>query len=617
MRLLWDRAEVRAGFWTFIVAMILLLPGVALFVDVAGHGLATAGPRWTAWVSSGGYLPWNVISTYVVDPRALLFTLAASIAAGIYIWRLAGGANPSISGGPKAAGKGEYGTAHWRAASDLARTLNAWRPASHESGVLVGRAGSAAWVSTKDEHTLLVGSTGSGKSRRVILPTIGVIGTVGKESMVLTDPKGELYAHTAEWLRNQGYEVVRFDLREPSRGQRWNPMAPVLEAMARGRMDQATAAARDIAHAITFGDEAASKMEPIWTQSEEALITATILGVAQGKPPNGDARAPWPKPEERTMASVYSIMLTGGQDGVNIDRWMGLFPETHPASRAYGPVRMSVEKTRASILTVTAASLSIFADSDIAWLTSQQDYDLAEVGRRPMAVFLVIPDERATRYPLATLYLQQTMQSLVTLADEHGGRLPVRVNFLLDEFANLPPIKDFDHVVTVARGRGMRLLLAVQDLAQLKGKYGDAAGTIKGNCSWLYLLTNDLETANEIAGKLGNYTTEPAYRSNGLLGGPSYNQQAYQQPNLMGRSLLYADEIMRWPEDEALFLQARHAPARLKLPDLSKWQRFFPHVMEKRPVPPPRELPSVPMWGFNKVLPDDDGSPPELDIEEA
>ncbi len=70
----------------------------------------------------------------------------------------------------------------------------------------------------------------------------------------------------------------------------------------------------------------------------------------------------------------------------------------------------------------------------------------------------MIPDERATRYPLATLYLQQTMQALVTLADEHGGRLPVRVNFLLDEFANLPAIKDFDHVVTVARGRGIRLL---------------------------------------------------------------------------------------------------------------------------------------------------------------
>jgi len=616
MGMFWDRAEVRAGFWTFVVALILLLPGVALFVSVVGDGLATAGPRWTAWLHNAGYLPWNVIATYVADPKALLFTLVASVAAGVYMWRLAGGADTSVSGGPKASGKGEYGTAHWRTSSDLARSLVAWRPGLKESGIVVGRVGSGMWISTKDEHTLLIGSTGSGKSRRVILPTIGVIGTAGKESMVLTDPKGELYAHTAEWLRSQGYEVVRFDLRDPSRGQQWNPMAPVLEALKRGRMDQATAAARDIAHAITFSGEGAAKMEPIWTQTQEALITASILGVAQGMPPNGDPRAPWPKPEQRTMSSVYSIMLTAGEDGVLIDRWINLFPEMHPAFRAYGPVKLSTEKTRTSILTVTASSLSIFADSDIAWLTAQQDYDLAEVGRRPMAVFLVIPDERSTRYPLATLYLQQTMQALVSLADEHGGRLPVRVNFLMDEFANLPAIKDFDHVVTVARGRGIRLLMAIQDLAQLKARYGDAAGTIKGNCSWLYLLTNDLETANEIAGKLGNYTTEPAYKSSGLLGGSS--QQNYQQPNLMGRSLLYADEIMRWPEDEALYLQARRAPARLKMPDLSKWKKFFPEIMQRKMVPPPREVPQVPTWSFNQVLPSDDADiplDPEPDFE--
>ncbi len=98
----------------------------------------------------------------------------------------------------------------------------AWRPGTKDSGIVVGRVGNGAWITTKNEHTLLIGPTGSGKSRRVILPSVGVIGTAGKESMVLTDPKGELYAHTAEWLRSQGYEVVRFDLRDPSRGQKPN-----------------------------------------------------------------------------------------------------------------------------------------------------------------------------------------------------------------------------------------------------------------------------------------------------------------------------------------------------------------------------------------------------------
>lgn len=609
---LWSRSENRAGLVAAGIAAVVLLFAVALFVSVLASGMATAGARWARWVASGGYLPWNVAAVFGANPRALLVVLAGSLVAGGYVRKLAREmfAGP-LAGGPPTAGRGEYGTARWRAEHELRQGLSVWNPRGQVSGIVVGRSGSRPWISARDEHILLLGSTGSGKSRRVILPTIGVIGATGRESLIVTDPKGELYVHTAAWLRSQGYRVALLDLRTPSRGSRWNPMGPVVDALARGRMDQASAAARDIGHAFAVGDEGSAKLEALWTQSTEALISALVLAVATGCPPKGDPAIPWPSPAERTIASVYQSVVTSGENGKLLDLWMALFPDSHPVSRAYGPVRLAVEKTRASILTVAATALSPFGDSDVAWLTSATDLDLAEPGRRPTAVFLVIPDERSTRYPLATLYIQQTLQALAALADEHGGRLPVRVNLLLDEFANLPAIKDFDKTVTVARGRNIRLLLAIQDLAQLAARYGPAAGTIKGNCSWLYLLTNDLGTANEIAGKLGNYTTEPTSpHGTRLLGGSAQNGH----PSLMGRSLLYADEIMRWPEGEALYLQARHAPARMQLPDLSAWRSLFPQIMERDSLPPARTTPEVPVWGFGRALPAEE-LPPDADLD--
>lgn len=588
MKVLWQRPEVRSASWIALLAFIVLVPVIAGISAATAHApghSANISANWTYWVSHGGYMPWNIIIYY---PRSILFALVLALAAGLWMFHASGGSIFGLRGvgGPPTSGHGEYGTARWRNSGELSRSLGLWKPNSQVSGIMVARAGgSSAWVVDRDEHILLLGSTGSGKSRRVILPSISVIGSAHKESMILTDPKGELYAHTADWLRSVGYEVVRIDLREPGRGSRWNPMAPVLEALANGRLDEASSAARDIAHAITFSSEGMKNMDPLWPQSTEALIMATILGIAEGCPPGAPDTPIWPKPAEKHMGSVYSAILSSGENGVLMDKWIDIFPANHPAYRAYGPVRMSKEQTRASILTVATATLSLWADSEVTWLTSAQDYDLAEPGRRPMAVFLVVPDERSTRYPLATLYLQQMMQALVTLADQHGGRLPVRVNFLLDEFANLPAIQDFDHVVTVARGRGIRLLLAIQDLAQLKARYEESAGTIKGNCNtWLYLLTSDLETAQEIAGKLGSYTTEQRVKTAG------------QGNNLFSRSLLFPDEIMRWPNDQVLLIQARHAPAQLPLPDLSEWKNVFPEIMERRSSNPPNWTGEVESW---------------------
>ncbi len=579
---------------------------------------------WSAWLAAHGYLPWASWPV-VASQRDLLLAellgtaiIAGWLAAQVWRGRRSGGAG---YGGPPVAGKGEHGTARWRTAAELPASFVLWaadRPLdSNPSGIYVGQGPTpqSAWVLSSDQHALIVGSPGSRKTRGVVLETMGVIGSARRESMLITDPKGELYAHTAFWLRAQGYDVRRFDLREPSRSVRSNPVQAVTDALAIGRRDHASALAWDIAH-LLVGSRESHSSDPFWDDSAEALVAALILAVAQGTPPAGgrplEDEAPWqwPLPEERHMPSVYATLLSGGAGGGRLDELIAQFPVDHPAAKAYGPVALSVEKTRASILGTAATALRLFGDDETAWLTAVQDHDLADIGRKPTAVFLVIPDERATRYPLATLYIQQTLQALASLADEHGGRLPVGVNFLLDEFGNLPQIRDFDKTVTVARGRGIRLALVLQDLAQLKRHYGEAANTIKGSLStWIYLRTAEIDTAREIAAKLGQYTVAAEnvsvprvtwWTTNATVGTASTTH------SLQARDLLTAEEVLRWPLGQALVLQAGQLPAKLPLPDLSAWSRVWPEIQERTAQPEVQPVKAPPTW-----------RPPQVDASDA
>ncbi len=323
-----------------------------------------AAPQWATY---RGYLPWRAWPVVLHHPHGLLALLA--LIAGFtalfgYMGRDRNGSK-SDWGGPPPAGKGQHGTARWRTQAEMTKGFALWqapKPGKPEpenpSGIMVGQASNGdAWVLNSDQHTLIVGSPGSRKTRGIIIPTIGIIGAGKEESMVIADPKGELYAHTADWLRAQGYNIVRFDLRDPSRGNRSDPLNGVVRALAAGRMDQAAAEARDIAHLMTYSSSEYKGTDPIWPQSTEALIMSLILAISQGQPPSGGialAKEPpwkWPTPEQKHMGSVYASLLSGGPGGGRVDAWIMQFPPDHPAYEAYGPVRLAVEKTRASILT--------------------------------------------------------------------------------------------------------------------------------------------------------------------------------------------------------------------------------------------------------------------------
>ena len=282
-------------------------------------------------------------------------------------------------------------------------------------------------MDTNDTHTLIIGATRSGKTRRLIFPTIWELGKAG-ESMVLTDPKGELYERSRDYLKSQGYNIVLLDFRNPRRGNYWNPIHPVAQAVSRGDYSEASEMAWDIAHMVVH--QKPHTGDPLWPNGEESVIAAMILLTVLEAP------------EERFkhMGTAYSILYSLGaaeEDGkLPLNDYIASLPAGHLSKAAYGTALLAPYRTRASFFTGASADLRLWADPSIVHLTSCQDHELNMPGREKTAVFLCIPDEKGTRHVLASLYVDQIYQALVDLATREGGRLPVRVNFLLDEFGN-------------------------------------------------------------------------------------------------------------------------------------------------------------------------------------
>lgn len=603
----------------------------------AGHpGFPHVGVVWHQWTHQHAYLPthWGFVFEH---PHLVLGALGLGLVTGTFVAVQAAKASAiSKWGGPGAAGKGQYGSAHWRNPRSLKASYTRWQApveknaktlqsvddmkesaaAMHDKwekagkkgpepglppvGLLIGldsaRNPLAGWILERDEHALILGSTRSGKTRRLIIPSIGIIGSTVTESLVMSDPKGELYDHSATWLHDRGFDIVRIDLirPRPNGTHRFNPIAGVWHALHDGPMpDYALAAkiARSVAHIISFGQGSMVSTEPIWINGQISLTSAMILAVAERAQSVAECHLP----------STYRLMIEAGSDeGKTLDLFFNTFDAGHPARLAYSTYLLAQGKTRASIITGAAAGLQLWGDPEVAWVMSVQDHDLTAIGTKPTAVFLAIPHDDASRYMAAALYVNQLFRSLTDLARDHNGRIPIRVNALLDEFGNMPSFPDFDQFVTVSAGMGIRLVLALQNIEQLRKHYEHTERTIRGNLgTWLFLRTSDLQTAKELSEMVGRYTLNsesaqmPVVRWSTIDTGVAHTSQGL---SLTGRELITADELMRWPADTVLAWQAGYPPVRMALPDLSQW-RIFPDLQKRHPWQTPTEpVPEVPIF---------------------
>ena len=304
--------------------------------------------------------------------------------------------------------------------------------------------------------------------------------------------------------------------------------------------------------------------EKIWTNGECSIIAAAILCVVCDNQK---------RPEFQNMTNVYwfiSEMCRTIGNKMPLLEYLKKQSPTHPARALLSISDVAPSRTRGSFYTSALTTLRLFTSKSIYSITHASDFTLTDLGRKKQALFVILPDEKTTFYPIASLIVSQQYELLAEAADKRGGRLERRVNFLLDEFGNFTPISDMTNKLTVAAGRGMRYALYVQGFDQLKEKYSDnIANTIKGNCQiWAYLQSDDPETLREMSDKLGSYTTS-SYQlsaSNGRFTTPSSSQSV----SLTERKLLNTDEVRRVKRPYQIITSRDH-PAMMYAPDLSKW----------------------------------------------
>lgn len=374
-------------------------------------------------------------------------------------------------------------------------------PQVDKGGIVVGYAKcknkEILYILDDDVHTCTIGATRSGKTRSIVLQSV-VIQALAGESMVLSDPKAELFQYTYPLLQRLGYEVIALDFKNPLKSSRYNLLQPVIDSVNRDDLAKAV----DLTWDMTESLVGESKGEKLWNNGEKAIIAGAIMAVVF------DNRS---RPQFQNMTNAYFFVLEMCRTIDNempITKYIAGLDEHHPAKGLFGVAEAAPSRTRGSFFTSALTTLRLFTNENIYTMTSQSDFALYETGDKKRAIFVILPDEKTTFYSLASLFVYQHYVALVENADARGGRLRVRVNFDLDEFGNFTAIPSFGNMLTVGAGRGIRFNVFLQSFSQCDEKYGkEASQTIKDNCHiWIYLKTANFDTADLISKKLGSYT---------------------------------------------------------------------------------------------------------------
>ncbi len=364
------------------------------------------------------------------------------------------------------------------------------------AGIPLINNGRDIWIDDGEFHNLIIGSTGSGKTEMLVQPMVKILAKKG-ESMIITDPKGEIYENNANELREKGYNVVLLNFRDPQKGNSWNPLTLPYELYKSGNKDKANELLDDLAMNILY-DEKAQNQDPFWEKTSADYFTGLALGLFD------DA-------EEREInLNSINLMTTVGEEKLMASTYIKeYFADKDPASPAYVNVSstiMAPSDTKNSILSVFKQKIKLFASREnLSEMLCQSDFDMKDIGRKKTAVFVVIQDEKKTYHSLVTIFVKQCYETLIDVAQENGGKLSYRTNFILDEFANMPPLKDVTTMVTAARSRKIRFSFIIQNFAQLSQVYGSENGdTIRGNCgNIIYLISSEMKALEEISKMCG------------------------------------------------------------------------------------------------------------------
>lgn len=352
--------------------------------------------------------------------------------------------------------------------------------------------GHIAYVDNTDSHSLILGSTGSKKSRLLVMPMMEMIAKAG-ESVLCTDPKGELYERTSGAFAKAGYRVLVINLREPLRSNGWSPLHMAADLGRRGDMDQAFSVINDLA--ATLFPLLNRHVDEFWAQTSRAMF-AGLAGMIAEKP---DAYEHF---SLHTIESMVNAMTGERSDMHDLNQLMRAYPEDSLAVNSLETALTGTERTMDNIRVSYRAGVQfLYSRDSLTRMLSTPDVDFSVLGTEKTALYIIMPDEKTTLHPIVAMIIKLCYETLISTAQQcEGLTLPVRVNFLLDEFSNLPPVPDMSSMISAARSRNIRFFLVIQSLHQLQAKYGDDASTIRGNCTnWVFLTSRELALLSEIS----------------------------------------------------------------------------------------------------------------------
>lgn len=413
----------------------------------------------------------------------------------------------------------------------------------------------------KNLHTLIYGSSGSGKTRRILLVTMW-LQILSGISIVTSDVKGEIYYFTHLLAELYGYKTYALDLRNPKKSIHYNFLQPILDALEEGDSAKAIDYTWDLV-SVFVGEP---KGEPLWTNGELATIAAGILIVALDAPR-----------QYKNLTNVYyfiAFMCKPGELGkLPLNKYLEKLDDTHPAKGVFAMAEIAPHKTRSSFFTSALGTLKLFTNPNIAEMTSQSDINLKDISREKSILYMMIPDEKKTTYSLVSTLITQLYMMQVELANENGGKVPVETDYNLDEIGNFPFIPVLGNMISAGRSRGIRLNLIIQDDQQLESKYKDDFKNIKSNCQVkLYLKSDNPETLKRVSEALGKYTVEVSSASASVSENKRDNMNYSSSASLTGRPLLEQAEVGRIKEPYALCMITGEYAGINYLPDLSEYR---------------------------------------------
>ena len=427
------------------------------------------------------------------------------------------------------------------------------------------------WVDNGDFHTMVIGSSGSGKTRCVVKPLVNILAK-NDESMIITDPKGEIYQESAGYLKSLGYNVVVLNFREPSRGNAWNPLALPYQFYKNGNKDKAIELLDDVSSSIL---DNTNKNDPFWDKSASSFFSGLALSLFENAK------------EEETNLNSINAMATDGDVRFGTSKYINeYFKMMGTKSNAYTFASGTIEspnETQGGILATFREKIRTFTSRDsLSEMLGHSDFNMRDIGNGKTAVFIIIHDEKTTYHGLATIFIKQCYETLIDVAQENGGKLPYRTNFILDEFANMPPLKDVDSMVSAARSRLIRFTFIIQNYAQLNDVYGkEVAEVIKGNCSnTIYLISTELAALEEISKVCGEVKSK-------------------KDDKTASTPLITVTDLQHMMYPDAILLRLRSHPFKTKLPlnDKVNWGH------EITPAPyPKRELKPISIFDIQEYV---------------